>query len=224
MTYHTDRIRDLKVLPPYESKDRQSQWVRGSIRHDNYDNVLRELVVTGPKMKICYGGCNWNRIVFAMTPGDEQVSNFRQWLSILSSHVKSSIWAEPSKYKVGAMSSSRFSFEEDFIKPANDPTRYPDELRCRIATQRDTGVDGSPIDVANASFYTVDNTGTEYTIEPHEITSGSFMIPVIKFSYYRNGEKFGINATVLKGLVFPVDKPNYQIENSAWIIDYPNPK
>lgn len=226
-TYHLDRIRDLKILPPYESKDKgrqgQSQWVRGSIRHSNYDHVLRELVVTGPKMKICFGGCNWNRLVFAMSTESQDVVDFRSWLGHLGHHVKASVWAEPGKFKPGAISSSRFTFEEDFIKPANDPTRYPDELRCKISTRREVGLDGTMVDVADANFFTTDASGESYPIEPHQITSGSYMIPVIKLSYYRNGEKFGLNATVLKGLVYPMDRPNYQVENSAWVIDYPNP-
>jgi len=224
-TYHADRIKDLRVMPPYEpkDKDRQSQWVRGTIRHTNYDNVLRELVVTGPKMKVCYGGCNWNRIVFGLDPTSEAIYGFRRWIDMLGQHVQDTICADPGRYKSGALTSSRFTFENDLIRPANDPTRYPDEFRCKLSTERQVGIDSSLVETPNVDFFTVDSNGEKTMVEPHNITSGSSIIPVIKFTYYRAGERFGLNATVLKGIVYPVDRSSYQILNEDWVIDYPDP-
>ena len=222
-TWHTDRIRDLCVLPPYEPRDRQSQWVRGAIRHRLYDDNLRDLVVTGPKLKICFSGCNYRRIVFSMDESKPDVYGFQQWLLILASHVKDTIWMDPGKYKNGAISSSRFTFDEDFIKPANDPSRYPDELRCKLSTKRELGPDNIPIEVVDADLFMQSSNGEEVPINSEEITAGSYMIPIIKFSYYRNGERFGMNMTVLKGLVFPAEKRIYDIDNRSWVIDHPNP-
>lgn len=221
--WNDDRMRELQILPPYEGKDRVSQWVRGCIRHRYYDDFLRDLVVTGPKMKVCFTGCNWNRIVFAMNGADENVYGFERWLRLLADRVKTGIWADPSKFKPGAISASRFSFDDDFIKPANDPSRYPDELRCKLSTRREGIPDGEGfIDVVDADLFTLDENGSEVAIKADQISSGSMVIPVMKFNYYRNGERFGLNVTVIKGLVYPADRTNYVISNSTWMMDLGN--
>jgi hypothetical protein len=222
--WHDDRLRELQILPPYESKDRISQWVRGSIRHRYYDNYLRDLVVTGPKMKVCFSGCNWNRMVFAMNgAADENVYGFERWMRLLADRVKTAIWADPSKFKPGAISASRFAFDDDFIKPANDPAKYPDELRCKLSTRREGSSDGTTvIDIVDADLFTIDSNGHESPIKAEDILAGSHVIPVLRFNYYRNGERFGLNATILKALVYPAEKVNYTISNSTWMMDLDN--
>lgn len=220
--WNEDRVKELVVQPPYEPKDRQIQWVRGNIRHRYYDDLLRDLVVTGPKMRICFGGCNWNRIVFAMNgAANAEVYGFERWLRLLADHVKTTILADPGKFKPGAVSGSRFVFDDDYIKPANNPV-YPDELRCKLATRRETPPDEEGyVDVVDADLYTHSVNGEEVPIDAKEITAGSFMIPVLKFSFYRNVERFGLAITVIKGLVFPAERRNYTIDNRNWIMDYP---
>lgn len=218
------KINMLRVLPPYEPKDRVMQWVRGSIRYLTDDNDSRELVVTGPKLRVCYGGCNWNRIVFAMNDHDEDIYDFQQWLYMVADHVKREIFNNPGKFKNGATSSVRFSFDEEFIKPPNDPSRYPSELRCRLSTRREycnQDSDGLTTDVVDADLYTRLENGTYESIDHRQITAGSYIIPVLKFSYYRNGERFGMSITVLKGVVELYDKSARKIENNQWEIDYP---
>ena len=40
-------------------------------------------------------------------------------------------------------------------------------------------------------------------VDPQDITAGSEILPIIKISYFRNGNKFGLNLTLLKGMVYP---------------------
>lgn len=218
-----ERLNQLYVLPPYEPRDRVATWVRGSIRHRYQDDLLRDLVITGPKMKVCFGGCNWNRIVFAMNGlADTEVYKFERWVRGLAKYVKDTIWAEPGKYKAGAVSSSRFTFDDDFIKPANDPAKYPDELRCKLSTRRETVMDGGePEEIVDADLFTINSEGEEEAIDHQAITAGSHVIPVMTFRYYRNGERFGLNVTVLKGLVYPAEKVNHSIDNRDWQMDIP---
>lgn len=221
-----DRIKALYILPPYEPRDRVSTWVRGGIRHRYQDDLLRDLVVTGPKMKVCFSGCNWNRIVFAMDGGmDSDVHHFEAWLRGLANHVKTTIWADPGKYKSGAISASRFTFDDDFIKPANDPTKYPDELRCKLSTRRETAIDsGETEEIVDADLFTISSDGEEVAVDYQSIMSGSYVVPVMSFKYYRNGERFGLNVTVLKGLVYPAEKVNYTIDNRDWQMGFPSNK
>jgi len=221
--WNDERLADLQILPPYEPKDRVAQWVRGSIRQRYVDGMMRDFVVTGPKMKICFGGCNWNRIVFAMNgAADSTVYGFERWLRMLAGNIKSAIWTEPGKFKPGAVSGSRFIFDDDYIKPANNPV-YPDELRCKLATRRETPPDEDGfVDVVDADLFVRNEDGSESPIDSKDIVAGSYMIPILKFSYYRNVERFGMTVTVIKGLVFPSDRRSNVVDNKEWQIDYDN--
>lgn len=219
------RLNQLILLAPYEPKDRQSpsQWVTGSIRTPSLYDVTRTFTVTGPKMKVCFGGCNWNRIVLAMDGGSQkpEVVKFEQWLHLLADHVRIAIWADPSKYKPGAISNSRFTFDSDYIKPANDPSRYPDELRCRLSTRRESdALHQSTVDVVDADLFTVDSDQREMPINPVDITAGSEIVPILKFTYYRNGERFGLNTTILKAMVYPAER-KAAVDNRSWVFDMP---
>jgi hypothetical protein len=228
--WNNNRLQELILLPPYEPKDRvsASQWVTGSIRQPCLYEVTRTFTVTGPKMKVCFGGCNWNRVVFAMDGSQAnkpEVTAFENWLHMLADHVRISIWADPTKYKPGAISNSRFSFDSDYIKPANDPSRYPDELRCRLSTRRESSSSTSNelpsvVDTVDADLFTVDSDNHEVPIKPSEITAGSEIIPILKFTYYRNGERFGLNTTILKAMVYPVAR-KAAVDNRQWVFDMP---
>jgi hypothetical protein len=225
------RLNKLILLPPYEPKDRQSpsQWVTGSIRTPTIYDTTRTFTVTGPRMKVCFGGCNWNRVVFAMDSDKPEVVRFEQWMHLLADHVRIALWADPSKYKPGAISNSRFTFDADYIKPANDPNRYPDELRCRLSTRRETAanttlpgtVGYNSIDFVDADLFTMDEDHQETAIAPSDITAGSEMIPILKFTYYRNGERFGLNTTILKALVYPAERKSTAVDNRSWVFDMP---
>ena len=219
------RLQTLRLLPPYEPKDRMtsSQWVTGGIRYDTPFNVSRVFTVTGPKLKICFGGCNWNRIVFAMNGGggNPEVGSFERWVHMLADHVRITIWADPGKFKPGALSNSRFQFDADYIKPATDPSRYPDEMRCRLSTRRESSPFGETpgtVDIVDADLFMIDADNSQIPIKASDITAGSEIIPILKFTYYRNGERFGLNATVLRGIVFPAERKT-GIDNCAWVFD-----
>lgn len=220
-----DRLDQLQVLPPYEPKDKpnQAKWVRGSIRNVHPDGVLREFTVTGPKMRVCYNGCNWNRIVFAMNgAADQEVYNFERWARSVGDKVKDSIFSDPGKFKPGAINSSRFMFDDDFIKPASNPAVYPDEMRVRLSTKRVRSEDGVSFeDVADADLFTKSTDGEIQPVLPCDVTAGSYIVPVLKFSYYRNIEDFGLVVTLLRGVVYPGDNTSYRVTNEQWTIDYP---
>lgn len=225
-----DRLRDLQVCPPYEPRDRQLPWVRGQVRTQYSDGIMREFVVTGPKMRVCFSGCNWNRIVFAMNgAADHNVYAFERWLRSVAERVRSDIWWDPPKFKPGSVTNSRFTFDEDFIKPSSDPSLYPDELRCRLSTRRvrpeaiDPNVETSVVeDIVDADLRLYQENGSDdIVVDPKDIVAGSYVIPVIKISYYRNGERFGLVLTLIKGLVFPPETKNYKINNHEWVMDFP---
>lgn len=222
LNWDSDRLNHLQVLAPYEGKDKLKQWVYGNIRNlPPNDDVYRDFVVTGPRMKICYGGCNWNRIVFAMNgAANPPVYHFEQWLRQLSERVKASIWSDPAKYKNGATTNSRFVFDDDYIRPASDPAMYPDELRCRLSVKRIPSEDGSGYkELPDADLFIRKEDGDFPVQDLTEIRSGWYMIPVLKFSYYRNGERFGLVITVLRGMIFPTEIS--RIDNKDWQMDYP---
>lgn len=224
--WNTDRMTELVVRPPYENKDenRVIPWVRGDIRFKYFDGMMRDLVVTGPKMKVCYSGCRWNTVVFAMFgAANSEVYGFERWLRNLGDYVQAAIWSNPGKYKPGATSTSRFTFEQDIIHPSKDPQTYPDELRCKLSTVSKQEDDGSWGKVVDAELLARSVDGELFPIQPADIQAGSYMIPILKFSYFRNGERFGISATVIKALVFPAEQNQRTVvANSDWQFVYPN--
>lgn len=197
----------LRVLPPYENKDKpQAQWVRGYIRNGSND-----FIITGPKLKICFSGCRWNKMVLAMPgPDDEMAYSFERWLRNLCPVVENQIWQNPEQFKPGAKSSTRFLFDHEFIKPSVDPSMYASELRCRLSIKRDETVD--------TDLFRVEN-GQKIPMEPSEITAGSYIIPIFRISYYRNIERFGLVLTIVKGEVFPGERRI--IGNADLMFDYP---
>lgn len=238
-----ERIGDLVVLPPYgDSKERVNQWVRGSIRYrpqGTADGYLRDLVVTGPKLKICFGGCKWNKIVFGIPndsdPYDPVAIQFKEWLNAVAKKVKTTIWETPEKYKPGSRSSSRFAFDDDIVKPSSDPDKYADELRCRLSTIRRETTDaerderndvlfdpnGETIEIVDADIFTLQD-GTKVAVDPTTVTRGSSVIPVVRFSYSRQGDKFGLVLTVTKAQYFANDSFHAKVQNSEWVMDVPS--
>lgn len=223
-----ERMSQLVVLPPYEPKsDTTLQWVRGSIRLPSGGGVggYRDLVVTGPRMKVVYGGCRYNRMVLAL-PGAAfpDVYAFERWIRGLMSTVKANIWANPGKYRQGAATAARFQFDEGVIRASTDPTIYPDELVTRLSTKRITTGDveeGGPTDYIDTEFITDTENGVS-NIEPVDIVAGSTIIPIFKISYNRNIEKFGLVLTLLKAKVFPPESMPYgRIDNQSWAFDDP---
>jgi hypothetical protein len=213
----------IAIVPPYEPKDKVMPWVRGALKlHDDsyIYHTMKDLVVTGPKFRICYSGCKWNRMCLEIGPREQE---FVHWLGVLASVVQRGIWAYPEKYKPGAKNNSRFIFDTDFIKPSSDPSRYPDELRCRLSTAKrlmNVPTDDSTYeDIVDANLFTIVD-GEEVPVDPASIQSGWMIVPVFKLSYYRNLERFGLVITIIKGHVFPVERGPSGPANFEWSIDY----
>lgn len=214
----------MVVMPPWEPKGSQNQWVRGNIKLNDLSYIyhsLKDFVVTGPKMKVCYSGCKWNRLCLALTP-DAEVSAFRDWLSNLSEEVRSIIWCNPEKFKPGAKTNTRFLFDQDIFKKSSDPNLYPDELRCKLSSSRQSSMEeGVPVyeDLVDANLFMLVD-GRPTPVDASAIQAGWYVVPVIKFSYYRNVERFGLTMTVIKGHVIPVEQGPRGPMNEEWVIDY----
>lgn len=219
-----ERIGALAVVPPYESKTSglaPGQWARGNIKEVG-PGFARDFVVTGPKLRITYSGCRWNKLVFTMD-GAPSTNAFVQFLNKIGAHVWKTIYASPDKYKPGAKSNARFSFSHDLIKPSSDPNMYPDEIRARLSSKRQAN-DEEPtefMDIVDTIIFKKDEEFGSLVVEPYDIKAGGYMIPVIKISYYRNGDTFGLVMTVLKGMYFPpTDNEGIgRISNAEWNMD-----
>lgn len=189
-------IEALRVLPPLESKDKTITWARGSIR----DNDFNELIVTGPRMPVLFSGCRYNNVVFSVRgPTDEPTHAFEAFLHKVLSHVESTVSTSLDKFRPGLKNAALLQFDRDFIRPSSYSADSPNELRVKLVVR--SGMvdgDGEVVNVIETPF--VDENGN--SIDPDDITSGSEIIPIIRVSYYRNGNKFGLNLTMLKGLVY----------------------
>lgn len=207
-------LRDIVVTPPWEGRNPNQAWVRGSIRIKNLQGRLTDLLVTGPKLRIIYSGCQWNKICFADN-NDPGVPAFSQWLHAVGRVVQEQIFSAPAKFKPGSKTSGRFSFDIDLLKPSTDPALYPDEIRTRLLTQRNVdNTTGEAVDKAIAGLMME---GSRELVEPADIRAGGYLIPIFKVSYYRNVERFGLVLTVMKGLYFP---PEAREEDAMdWEID-----
>lgn len=202
----------LVVGNPY-SNDNTSSFAGGSIKRPitlpDGTSFLGNFVITGPRLRVCFSGCQWDRIVFAM-PGaaNPAVYGFERWLRALSETVRAAIWNSPDTYKPGAKSNARFVFD-DVIAPASDPI-YPDQIRCRLSTHEEPS--GRVVD---ADLFCQED-GMNVAVEPGDIQAGWEIVPVIRVGYHRVGEKFGMTLTLVKGMVFKTERPNNRVNNEDW--------
>lgn len=229
LNYDVDKLQEnLVVVPPYRD-DVSRQWVRGylKIKNNLSPTGSQDFILTGPKMRATYGGCQWNKLVLNM---DDETADFRAFLNQTSSIVRSIIKASPSKYKPGALTDSRFSWDDTMlIKQSKEPDKYPDELRCRLSTFRDAltsssddGLgDNKNIEIVDTYFFkTLDEDKTTFPLTPDEISIGDTIIPVFKVSYGRNIDRFFLILTLLKAQVIPNEKPIYKkVSNDMWEMD-----
>lgn len=221
MRFDEQRLSTLQVMAPYEPKGRVVQWVRGNIRYKPSNaSFSRDLVVTGPRMRVCYGGCRYNRISFALLgAADAPGYAFERWVRNLGDAVKALIWANPAKYKPGSLTASRFAFDDGFIRPSTEPGVYPDELVTRLSVRRFAeGDEGEYTEIVDTDIV-MDGPDGPVSVDPKDVANGSTMIPIIKVSYNRNNERFGLVLTVLKAKYFPNDNAAGRVDNSAWEFD-----
>ena len=189
-------IEALRVLPPLESKDKTITWARGSIR----DNDFNELLVTGPRMPVLFSGCRYNNVVFSVRgPTDEPTHAFEAFLHKVLSHVEASVSSSLDKFRPGLKNAALLQFDRDFIRPSSYSADSPNELRVKLAIKRgEVDEHGEVVDMIETPF--VDDNGS--SVDPEDITAGSEIVPIVRIGYYRNGNKFGLNLTMLKGLVY----------------------
>lgn len=229
--FNGSRLEDIIVLPPYEPKSvipngttipvppPVPQWVRGNIRLRNgASGGSRDFVITAPPMTVVYGGCRWNRLILGLPgAGDQQVYAFEKWIrNAVIPAVKSQIWSFPGRFKPGSLTNQRFVFDESVLKPSSDPSVYPDELVTRLSVRKPL-YDGDT-DLIDTEFIQESAAGVE-RVEPDNLTAGSVVQPVLKISYNRIGERFGLVLTVLKAKVLEMNSRSPHIDNGSWIID-----
>ena len=212
--YDYQAIEALRVLPPLEPKDKSIAWARGSIR----DQDFNELIVTGPRLPVLFSGCRFNSVVFSIRgPGaDDPSYAFEAFLHKVLSHVEAVVGASVEKFKPGLKNAALLHFDRDFIRPSSYGTDLPNELRVKLSVKRDHVDDnGEVVELVDTVF--VDEDGN--SIEPGSISSGSEIVPILRISYYRNANKFGLNLTMLKALVYPSAKKSKIMNHSELEFD-----
>lgn len=201
-------LETLRVLPPMEPKDKSITWLRGSIR----DSDFNELIITGPRLPVLFSGCRFNTVVFSMRgPGEDNVAyTFENFLHRVLSCVESSVQAAPDKFKPGLKNAALLHFDRDFVRPSSYSSDLPNEMRVKLAIKRqEVDEHGEVVDMIDSVF--IDERGQQ--VDPSDITAGSEIIPIIRVSYYRNANKFGLNLTLLKGLVYLAERgPRKQMD------------
>ena len=217
--YDKDNLPLLILQAPYEPPGRNAAWVRGGIRvKPEGSSYAKDFVITGPRMRVCYGGCRWNRLVLALPgAGDPAVYKFERWIREVCKTVRSGIWANPSKFKPGASSNTRFVFDDNVIRPSTDAVMYPDELLTKLSVKRVNGEDEEVQEIVDAELF-MDGPDGPIPVNAEDITNGSEVIPIIKISYFRNNERFGLTLTVLKAKVF-MNEGTRRVENGNWVFD-----
>jgi hypothetical protein len=137
---------------------------------------------------------------------DDSQEEFREWIEKVHEWLRMEINQDPIKFKVRV----KPTFMLWPIMPSNNPGTYPPELRTKLAITR------SQLDVNDVTVNAqVECKGEK--VDPSQVWAGSYMTPVFKLSYYKNGDDFGLNFTVLKAEYEP--GPRNQISNDAWVID-----
>lgn len=212
--YDHQAIQALRVLPPLEPKDKSITWARGSIR----DQEFNELLVTGPKLPVLFSGCRFNSIVFSIRgPGvDEPAHAFECFLHKVLLHVENAVENNMEKFKPGLKNAALLQFDRDFIRPSSYGIDLPNEFRVRLAVKHGVIMDNGEVgDMVETIL--VDEEGN--TIDPQDIRSGAEIIPIFRVGYYRNANKFGLNITLLKGVVRQAAKKLY--DYGDLMIDFP---
>ena len=214
--YDYQAIEDLRVLPPLEPKDKAISWARGSIR----DRDFNELLITGPRLPVLFSGCRFNSIVFSIRgPGvDEPAHAFEAFLHKILTHVENAVTNNMEKFKPGLKNAALLQFDRDFIRPSSYGTDLPNEFRVRLAVKHGGIMENGEVgDVIETVFVDENNE----PVDPESIRSGAEIIPIFRIAYFRNTNKFGLNITLLKGVVYQSEKRQKLYDYSDLMIDFP---
>jgi hypothetical protein len=179
-----------------ESKDTKV-WPRGSFR----DADFNELIVTGPRLPLVFSGCRFNNLVFAMKgPIDEPAQAFEDFLHRVLSMVETAVDKDPTKFMGPIKNRNILVFDRDFVRPSTYSADEPNEFKVRLAVKRNQLDDnGEVVDVVDAEF--VDGDGNK--MNPEDLRKGDEIMPIMRVGYHRNGNKFGLTFTLLRGKVYP---------------------
>lgn len=143
-------------------------------------------------MQVVYSGCKYNSIVFV---ADQTQSEFLEWLNGMKEAVGEYIKANPAQFKFSSLSPSAMSV----TTVSSNPDMYPNELRCRLSTLRNgPDIDSQEI---NTSFWMAKD--RTQSIEPSNIRARGIITPIFKLGYFKLGEAYGIELTLLKALYDP---------------------
>lgn len=214
--YDYQTIEALRVLPPIEPKDKAIAWARGSLR----DQDFNELIVTGPRLPVLFSGCRFNSVVFSIRgPGvDEPSHAFEAFLHKIMSRVESAVSDDVAKYKPGLKNAALLQFDRDFIRPSSYGTDLPNEFRVRLAVKHAAVMENGEVgDVIETVLQ--DENGVD--VDPNGVRSGDEMIPIFRIGYYRNANKFGLNITMLKAVVYQSEKRQKLYDYRDLMIDFP---
>jgi hypothetical protein len=139
-------------------------------------------------MKVVYSGCKYNSIVFA---ADESQTEFLNWLDAASKAVGSIIGQAPANFKFTTSDPAPLFI----VTASSNPDMYPNELRCRLSTNR-TGPD-----INNQEITTVFiNSRGHDAVMPEDVRARGIVKPIFKLGYFKLGEAYGIELTLLKAL------------------------
>lgn len=135
-------------------------------------------------------------------------TDFENWLYQLWTSFQDIVSADPVRFKTGRNGAMFTNF---IVTPSTDPDIYPNELRCRLVTRR-IGPELNDVVVASAI-----QTLQGDIIESTDVWAGSFVTPVFRLGYYKDGDEYGLQLTVLKALY--ESSAQMQIDNRNWEID-----
>jgi hypothetical protein len=139
-----------------------------------------------------YSGCKYNSIVFA---ADQSQTEFLNWLEEVSKQVGNQIKASPSSYKF----TTATPHEMAVATSSSNPDLYPNELRCRLSTTRNgPDIDNQEI---NTLFRLVSD--PVQSVNPSDIRAHGIIRPIFRLGYFKLGEAYGIELTLLKALYDP---------------------
>lgn len=138
---------------------------------------------------------------------DSAQADFEKWLAMVWSWLQDTISKDPAKFKARG----RPTFNNFIVMPSRDPEVYAPELRVKLASKR-TGVSIDDVEVT-----AILETKAGERVDPTQVWSGSFMTPIFRLNYYKDGDDFGLALTLIKAEYEPSQKA--QIPNDSWMID-----
>lgn len=193
---------DLTFSPPYLPPNLpRNVKARGSIKQTSTN---REVVLTGPEVKVLFSGCKYDSLVVEDNP------QLRQFIEAAHNTMEQIVNLDPAYFKCSAARTP--SFEQVIIQPSLNPALYKDKIVFRLATQR-TGPDINDQQVV-AAF--VDADGND--VEPANIKRGGTVVPVFKLCYYKGFmDTYSLQVFLLKGLY--TAPPDTSIDNRDWEFD-----